>query len=181
MMVDHLLTYTVPAAYSLLPEAMRSDQATAMLVAIGLHESGFTARRQLRGPAHGFWMFERGGGVKGALTHARSTTPALAVYDALQYHRRPTDTIARIGSEVFEALTHNDVLACCLARLLLWTLPAALPASDDPAGAFGQYLEAWRPGAYTRGTEAQRTKIRARFVQHYADAWARVTARSSGT
>lgn len=176
MMVDHVLTYTMPAAYSLLPVAMRSDKATALLIAIGLHESGFTARRQLRGPAHGFWMCERGGGVKGVLTHPRTATPALAVFDALQYSRRPTDTIARVGSEVFEAITHNDVFACCVARLLLWTLPAPLPAPDDPADAFAQYLEAWRPGAYTRGTEAQRIEIRARFVQHYADAWARVTA-----
>lgn len=176
MMVDHILAYTMPAAYSLLPSEMRSDKATSMLIAIGLQESGFAARRQLRGPAHGFWMFERGGGVKGVMTHERTVTHALAVFDALQYRRRPIDTMARVGSEIFEALTHSDVLACCVARLLLWTLPAPLPAPDDPAGAFAQYLEAWRPGAYARGTEAQRTELRARFTDHYAEAWARVTA-----
>jgi len=150
MMIDHLLTYTVPAAYVLLPEAMRAEKATALIIAIGAHESGFTARRQLRGPAHGFFMFERGGGVKGVLTHARTAHHALSVLDALQYPRRQTDTIARVGSDAFEALTHNDTLACAFARLLLWTLPSALPGPDAGDGAFAQYVEAWRPGAYMR-------------------------------
>lgn len=181
-MIDHILRFTIPAAYSLLPDGMRSDKATAMLLAVGLQESdGFTARRQYnRGPAHGFWQFERAGGVKGALTHPASKDAADAVIDALRY-RLPKATPARQALEVFEAITHNDTLACCLARLLLWTLPVPLPGRDDVSTAWHQYVEAWRPGAVTRGTDAQRTTLRATWNHHYAEAWGRVQAASAST
>jgi hypothetical protein len=178
MMIDHLLRFTLPAAYSLLPEAMRSDRATAMLLAIGLHESdGFRARRQYnRGPAHGFWQFERVG-TRGVLEHPRTQAAAAAVIDALCY-RLPKATPARQALEVFDAITHNDTLACCLARLLLWTIPHPLPTATEPYIAFQQYLDAWRPGAFARGSEDQRAQLRAIWTHHYAEAWGRVQAAS---
>ena len=176
MMVDHVLTFTVPAAYSLLPPAMRSDKATAMLLAVGLHESdGFSARRQYnRGPAHGFWQFERTG-TRGVLEHPRSEAAAAEVIAALRY-QLPTATPARQALEVFEAVTHNDTLACCLARLLLWTLPVPLPAEDDPSAAWAQYVQGWKPGAVTKGTDEDRIRLRAHFYHCYAEAWGRVNA-----
>ena len=48
-----------------LPDRMLSDEAVTMMLAIGYQESRFEHRRQIRGPARGFWQFEHGGGVVG--------------------------------------------------------------------------------------------------------------------
>lgn len=164
MMVDHILTYTFPAAYSLLPAAMRSDKATSMLIAIGLHESGFTHRRQINGSAHGWFQFERVG-TRGVLEHPRTTDAANAVIDALGY-RLSKATVARQSLVVYDAVIDNDTLACCFARLLLWTLPAPLPGPDASDLAWGQYVASWRPGKPHPET----------WAHQYAEAWARVTA-----
>jgi hypothetical protein len=44
------------------------------------------------------------------------------------------------------ALEHNDILAAIFARLLLYTVPAALPTRDEGTLAYGQYIAGWRPG-----------------------------------
>lgn len=41
---------------------------------------------------------------------------------------------------------HNDVLAAVFARLLLWTLPDALPDVHSYEDGWHQYVSAWRPG-----------------------------------
>lgn len=179
MMVDHLLTYTLPAAYSLLPAAMRSDSATAFITAIGLQESGFTHRKQISGPAHSWFMFERIG-VRDVLEHPRTTAAAEALIDALCYSL-PKATVARQALIVYEAIMHNDTLACGFARLNLWKLLKPLPGPADVDEAFGQYLRLWRPGAFTRGTDEQKIALRARFGHSYAEAWMRVTASLGGT
>ena len=46
----------------------------------------------------------------------------------------------------WQAIEHNDVLACCFARLNLWWLPGALPTRTEPLKGWNQYLKAWRPG-----------------------------------
>lgn len=140
-MIDHILTYTIPAAYSLLPPAMRSIEATALLLAIGLQESRFLHRRQTEGgPARGFWQFEANGGVQGVLAH---TTTQETILDVLTTLRYPIDAPVTIYHAVLE---HHDVLACCFARLLLWTLPGVLPARGEVDRGWTQYLDAWRPG-----------------------------------
>lgn len=176
MMVDHLLTYTIPAAYSLLPAPMRSDTATAMLLAIGLHESAFMHRKQVNGPARGWWQFERVG-TRDVLEHPRTKDLAITVMDALCYHW-PKATIPRQAMELVEPMTHNDTLACCFARLKLWTLPMPLPDEHDAATAWLQYVKVWKPGAVTKGTDEDRIRLRAAFSHSYAEAWARVTAPS---
>lgn len=140
-MIYHTFAHTMPAAYRLLPDRMQSPEATALVLAIGLQESRFEARRQLpKGPARGFWQFERGGGVVGVLTHGTTRPHAAKVLDFLRY---PAD----IDSHgVHTAIEHNDVLACCFARLLLWTLPDRLPGRLDVDLGWNQYLRAWRPG-----------------------------------
>lgn len=140
-MLNHTFKYSIPAAYSLLPDQMQSSKATAMLLAIGLQESKFAARRQLpKGPARGFWQFERAGGVQGVLTH-RSTQ---------KYIRRALESLAYPAFlddySCHTAIQHNDVLACCFARLLLWTLPDILPGRLAVDLAWHQYADAWRPG-----------------------------------
>lgn len=146
-MIDVIAYYVIPAALALLPTHMDTPAARAMLVAIGLQESRFLYRRQVQGPARGFWQFEAGGGVRGVLTHPTSRPHALTILELLRY---PVDADTAM---VHQALEHNDLLACCFARLLLTTLPDALPASVDMKDeGWRQYLAAWRPGAPHRQT-----------------------------
>jgi len=137
-MIGHILAHVMPAAFSLLPPNMDSREARVMLLAIGMQESRFKHRKQIGGPAHGFWQFEGGSSaaVGGVLRHPATSKYAGKVCDALRY--RPE------REAIYEAITDNDTLACAFARLLLWTLPNALPTNADEGWA--QYLAAWRPG-----------------------------------
>jgi hypothetical protein len=140
MMLFHVHQHIIPAALSLLPPQMGAPSAVAMLLAIGLQESQFEARRQQpAGPARGLWQFEPIG-VRGVLTHPRTETHVARVLHALQYGGASTE-------DCYHAIEHNDVLAACFARLLLWSLPDALPPDEHAADiAWRQYLKAWRPG-----------------------------------
>jgi len=116
---------------------MTSEGARVMLTAIALQESALKYRAQVpRAYAMGWWQFERNGGVKGVLRHRATRGIAQEVCDLLEYPAKKT--------EVWTALQNNDILACVFARLLLWTLPQALPRDRDEG--WEQYLEAWRPG-----------------------------------
>src|SRR5439155_7675752 len=140
-MIAHILKFTIPAAYSLLPSKMESDYATAMLLAIGLQESGFERRQQIDGgPAHGFWQFEIAG-VTGVLRHPQSR----AYIDQALRDFCYDDLSDRIAG-CYTIIEHSDTLACIFARLLLWTLPIPLASDDQPYLAWSQYLDAWRPG-----------------------------------
>lgn len=136
----YLVGGVLPVAARLLPAAMSTAEAWALVVAIGLQESGLAARAQYRGPARGFWQFEGGptAAAAGVLAHPKSRPHALAVLEALRY---PADAAA-----VFDALTHNDVLAAAWARLLLWTDPRRLPGPGESVQAWAIYLATWRPG-----------------------------------
>jgi hypothetical protein len=129
----------IPAALHMLPGSMDSPEARAMLLAIGLQESKLTYRRQVGGPAHGFWQFEQGGGVVGVLTHA-ATKGILG--GVLADMNQPATS-----SGCYDAIVDNDILACVFARLLLFTLPNKLPANTQPDEGWRQYVAAWRPGA----------------------------------
>tara|TARA_Y100000114_G_scaffold142764_1_gene149649 strand:+ start:297 stop:722 length:426 start_codon:yes stop_codon:yes gene_type:complete len=128
----------------MLPARMSSREAEVQMLAIGLQESRFEHRRQIGGPARGFWQFEQGGGVRGVLRHSASREHALAVC-------RVRNVIAT-ESAVYAALENDDVLAAAFARLLLWTDPKALPALGDEQAAWDLYLRTWRPGKPHRHT-----------------------------
>jgi hypothetical protein len=145
-MTEHVARYVLPAAYSLLPTAMRSEAATAMLLSIGLQESGFRHRRQLPrapgeppGPALGLWQFEPAT-IALVLRHTRVGSIANAALDRMAYTERPG--IVTVES----AIEHNDVLAAVFARLLLWTVPQPLPQLAQVDLSWSQYLWAWKPG-----------------------------------
>ena len=131
-----ITTSAIDPALDLLPARMDSPEARVMLLAIGLQESRFTHRRQVGGPARGFWQFEKGGGVRGVLRHPASAQHA----NMLCSVRGVTNTADR----VYDALEHDDILAAGFARLLLWTDPQALPMRGDDGWAL--YLRTWRPG-----------------------------------
>ena len=140
-MTPFIHTRILPAAFSLLPPEMDTRAARAMLLAIGLQESRFEHRRQVGGPACGFWQFEQGGGVKGVCTHAATRGHLDAALCALRY-----DGLVDNHAGLYAVIEHNDVVAAVCARLLLWTVPAPLPSRADGPSGWLQYLQAWRPG-----------------------------------
>lgn len=144
MTLSEIRERAIAPALALLPARMSSREAEIMLLAIGLQESRFQHRRQIGGPARGFWQFEQGGGVRGVLRHSASREHALSVC-------RVRNVIATEGA-VYAALEHDDVLAAAFARLLLWTDPKALPALGDEQAAWDLYLRTWRPGKPHRHT-----------------------------
>ncbi len=115
-----------------------TPEARLMLLAIGLQESRFMHRRQIGGPARGFWQFEQGGGVAGVLNHVASKKKARALCDARDVVPLPAD--------VYYRLEHDDVLAAGFARLLLLTDAKPLPQIGDVQGAWAYYVRNWRPG-----------------------------------
>lgn len=116
-----------------------TDEARVLPMAIAGQESGWEYRQQVGGPAHGFWQFEKGGGVAGVLRHSASAHHAIVVCQKLNV---PPDV-----ESVYQALLTNDTLACCMARLLLLTDPAPLPALGEQDKAWSYYERNWRPGA----------------------------------
>ena len=143
MNVPKHVIQAVNEAMRLLPPAMDSKEARVMLYAIGLQESRFTHRAQVidgggKGPARGYWQFERGGGVTGVLRHPASRFWANSVCNARNVPAQPLNT--------WLALETDDVLAAALARLLLFTDPARLPAVGEQADSWSYYMRNWRPG-----------------------------------
>lgn len=139
-MLQHLYRFILPAAYDVLPPQMASERSDAMLLAIALQESKCNARHQGgKGPARSFWQFETGG-IAGVQTHRKTAVCLRGVLAALCYPPKMP------APEIRLAIEHNDVLACCLARLLLWTLPMPLPPREAVQLGWEQYIDGWRPG-----------------------------------
>ena len=143
MNVPKHVVQAVHEALRLLPPAMDSKEARLLMYAIGLQESRFTHRAQVidgggKGPARGYWQFERGGGVTGVLRHPASRFWANSVCNARNIPAQPLN--------VWLALETDDVLAAAFARLLLFTDPARLPAVGEQSESWTYYLRNWRPG-----------------------------------
>lgn len=139
---EAVLQSVIPAALALLPDRLRSDRADVMLLAIGLQESNLGDRRQgsvtRPGPARGLWQFEVSG-VNGVMQHP-------ATEQLLR------NVCAKRGApwqnrSIHLQLEQDDLLACAVARLLLWTDAHALPEIGALDDAFDCYRRNWRPGA----------------------------------
>lgn len=144
MTLDQVIAKILNPGLAQLPLAMDTPKARVMMLAIGLQESRFENRAQVlngggKGPARGFWQFERGGGVKGVMGHPATTGHA---------HRLCAERgVPWDAALIWAKLETDDLLACGFARLLLYADPKPLPAIDDAAGAWDLYaLRAWRPG-----------------------------------
>lgn len=162
----------IQPALKLLPTAMGTPPAVVLILAIFLQESYLAHRWQVidpkrpkvKGPARGLAQFERGtkasrGGVWGVYLHDASRFWLAKVCETLGVTFHP--------DAIWRALEVNDALAVMLSRLLLFTDPKPLPALADEEGAWRYYLRNWRPGAYTRGTAAQRADLRAKWGRNY--------------
>lgn len=115
--------------------------AARFMLAIAMQESGLAHRRQLVGgeevgPASSFWQFEKSGGCKGVLTHRSSADRMKRICENFN--------VVPEQQALWEAMRYQDVVAACAARLLIYTMPRALP--DTPEDGWVQYIAAWRPG-----------------------------------
>ena len=137
--VDDALAKIVNPALDLLPDAMRSDTARVMMLAIALQESALGARAQDGGPAVGLWQMEQGGGIHGVLHNLRTAHYAETVCNI--------QGVAPRDANVYAALPENDLLAANFARLLLWADTEPLPALGDTHAGWLCYQANWRPGA----------------------------------
>lgn len=146
MSPEYFLAHALEPALKLLPAGMDTAGARAMVVAVCLQESRLQHRAQIGGPARSYAQFELGGGVRGVLTHPASKPHIRTVLSALDYSPESD------ASSCYVAIEHNDILAAAFSRLLLWTLPGALPARDAPADGWTAYTSAWRPGKPRRET-----------------------------
>ena len=128
------LKLVIEPGLALLPQSMDTPEARVMLLTIGMQESRFKHRKQINGPAHGFYQFEEGGGVRGVLKHPSSK-------------RIAQDVIFKMGiepHECYECLAEDDALATVFARLLLYTHPKKLPAlNSDPGESWKYYFDVW--------------------------------------
>jgi hypothetical protein len=149
--------FALRPALTMLPPAMTSPEARAMVLAIALQESKLIARRQVHGPARGYAQFEFAG-VSGVMRHEASRVYADQLCDAL-------DVPPLIGT-VHAALEYQDILAAGFARLLLWTHPHPLPKEPQAWLGWQQYLATWRPGKPHQHT----------WQDHWTTAWAVVHA-----
>lgn len=144
--LQEIIADIIEPAYALLPARMNAPAATVQLLATTLQEDPQQLRRQMgNGPARGLWQFERGGGVKGVMTHPASAEAMQAL------------CLARgcpfAAMDIWERLETDDVLAAGAARLLYWTDPKRLPDARDEdypgawaAAGWALYLRTWRPG-----------------------------------
>jgi hypothetical protein len=115
-----------------------ADEARVLVMAIAGQESHWAARRQIGGPARSYWQFELGGGVAGLFRHSATRLRLGTVCAACDV---PYD-----NGVVFEAMAWNDTLACAMARLLLYSDAAPLPAVGNKDAAWAYYLRTWQPG-----------------------------------
>lgn len=129
-----------------------SDQARVMLMAIAGQESDWRSRRQIGGPARSYWQFEQGGGVVDVLQRAPGKIVTIC---------RELDIPSNNAATLFEAMAWNDMLACSMARLLLFIDLMPLPELGKEETAWQYYLRNWRPGAPHRDkwTEAYATAM----------------------
>lgn len=174
MTLKEIIAGAINPALALLPAKMDTPAARVPMLATSLQESRFVDRRQLvgspprpTGPAKSFWQAERGGGmVHGVRLHAATSAAAAHLYQVRGVPAR--------DAAIWDAIENDDVLAAGLARLLLWSDPGRLPLVGDEEGSWRLYLRTWRPGAYDRGTPAQRAGLRVKWGRNYAQAIAGV-------
>lgn len=152
-----VLLTIINVAYDILPKAMNTPEATVALLTIGQQESRFQYRWQLprkpggpKGPARGFWQFELGsrllgGGVWGVYKHKASRFWLAMVCEKFGVKFEP--------AAIYAMIEENDVFACCVARLLIFTDAQKIPALNDVEGLWKMYAKrTWVPGSPHRHT-----------------------------
>ncbi|MFK2876912.1 hypothetical protein [Rhodanobacter hydrolyticus] len=161
-----VLAKVIVPALALLPAQMDTPPARVLLVAFGAQETGYRTRQQQGGPAHGLWQCERP--LMQLLLDNKASSAEV-------YALCKSRAVAPLASDMYWALLTDDLFAAGTARLALWCNLAPLPALGNVDAAFDYYIATWGPGAYTRGTPAERAAIRQRFNDNYSAALAAVS------
>src|ERR1044072_5473692 len=120
------------------PTTVPTPELRVALLSTAGQESLWKFRRQMGGPARGFWQFEKGGALRGVMRHPETQERVKHLCNSLCIH-------CDEGS-LFEAIAWNDHFATAMARLLLWTDAAALPRFGEEQTTWNYYLRNWRPG-----------------------------------
>ena len=137
MELENVIKQVILPGLAVLPAEMNTPEAIAMLLTIGLQESRFEHRKQIGGPARGFYQFEKGGGLKGVLRHPGVKEHTTRILEYFEINRE----------DAFDALTYNDTIATAFARLLLWTDPKPIPpVRSHYSESWDTYARVWRPG-----------------------------------
>lgn len=157
-----------------LPAFMDSPPARVLMLACMLQESAFDDKRLAsrwqvidrnnpgkKGPARGLAQFELIG-VTGVYKHR-------ATHELLRLLCRDLD-VNFDPKAIHGMLEHSDTLAAALTRLLIYTDPQPLPSRNEEEAAWQYYLRCWRPGAYTNGTPADRSKLRKKWALNHSKA-----------
>lgn len=147
--IDYVQGSVLPAALRLLPPHLSGDEATAMLLAVGLQEScGLTCRGLVNGgPGErvSFWRLDVDA-VQRTLEHRATQMPLAAALATLRYDwNAPPEKLLGV-------LAHNDVAAACVARCLLFTSPVPLAGPNVAGAGWDAYRAAWRPERPRRST-----------------------------
>lgn len=106
------------------------EAAVKLLAMIAAHESRFTHREQILGPALSYYQIEP------------DTLDDL--YENYLAYRGPEKALVdrfKGGDHRYDELRDNDAYATCVARLILWRVTDPLPDSDDHA-ALAAYAKA---------------------------------------
>jgi hypothetical protein len=131
-----------------------TNEARVLVTAIAGQESRWKDRRQIgigeyypqKVGARGYWQFESTWSGPVAINDVLMST-GRQIEAACKHLDIPCDE-----HSLYEACAWNDTLACVMARLLLWTHPARVPAVGEKEAAWQYYLRQWRPGAPQRHT-----------------------------
>jgi len=126
-----------PAVEYYCPPEWNSIRAYNMQLAIAYQESTMLFRRQINGPARGWWQFELGG-LKGTEMHKASSKVMHNTWVDLHL---PDNLQLRLA-----ALEFCDLWSAVAARCLLRTLADPLPELNQPEEGWKQYIAAWNPG-----------------------------------
>lgn len=133
-MILPVLTLALDGAALLLPSLPFGADVRTLLMAIAGQEGAWAYRTQINGPARSYWQIE-----------VEAIAQAFHAGELLQGAAQAID-IAPTVAGIYAALPFCDVLAACVARLILWPDPEPIPAVGDAAGAWSYYLRCWRPG-----------------------------------
>lgn len=158
-LLHSLNTGPLTEGLSLLPKTRDTIQARALILKIVLAESLGIYRDQLEangtntvlGPALGLAQFERGGACTALLRHPRTRALCRTILKHYGVEATP--------DAFWRALKFNDALAMAAARINLIWLPEALPEITNASESHRQYIKAWRPGAWDRGSQENRRKL----------------------
>jgi hypothetical protein len=138
-----ILNNILTASFSLMEPRFDAPRARVQLLTTAQQESGLRYRiQQPNGPAHSWWQFEEKGGVQEVMNHAVTGPHLRKIVADLGY--------AWDRRSLYNLMTNNDLLAGCMARLLLYIDPRPLPTTAQEG--WNQYLARWRPGKPHRET-----------------------------